>query len=426
MLPSCVDIGRRLWIFPEATLAPKNTAYLGSLQLDLLSIIRAIVWWDLKTSNSTWTRQKHRRRTDEQQEIETSRDASSTAGLACAYALWGYKDRDQSPWAREAKQLRHLLVVASQFDSTEPKDSVFALVGLLSQRLPSTLRPDYAKSLADILQAATRYAIAESSGLWILEYIHHRSDGMEDGAVATWAYRVDKSHTKSRSFFQQLPDIFHASDGLEQPSIVDQSPVRSSVLSLEGLEVDTIADATCTAVVFADVDECCLWLMDAMTVYTNTAKQRHVIPSVRSLARTLVVSSTNTNGSAQETRIDSVEKLLGVLPANGRTLADENEEQRGFRDSAFRNMWQECNLEYTVERRLFVTEAGRVGLAPDAARSGDVVVVLRGASVPFLLRPVDGEQYQLVGQAYVDEIMYGEAVKDCRASGRSERVFALR
>ncbi|KAF0329377.1 hypothetical protein GQ607_003326 [Colletotrichum asianum] len=40
-------------------------------------------------------------------------------------------------------------------------------------------------------------------------------------------------------------------------------------------------------------------------------------------------------------------------------------------------------------------------------QSGDVVVALAGADIPFVLRPVEGG-YILVGECYVEGVMYGE------------------
>ncbi|KAK4182813.1 hypothetical protein QBC35DRAFT_140561 [Podospora australis] len=74
-------------------------------------------------------------------------------------------------------------------------------------------------------------------------------------------------------------------------------------------------------------------------------------------------------------------------------------------------------------RRLAVTDNGYAGLVPDVTVAGDVVVILDGVATPFLLRKcptldkedsgfVDGiEAYQLVGDAYIEGIMHGEALE---------------
>lgn len=42
------------------------------------------------------------------------------------------------------------------------------------------------------------------------------------------------------------------------------------------------------------------------------------------------------------------------------------------------------------ERRLFITDADYIGLAPATARAGDVVMIIENATVPFVLRPQSG------------------------------------
>ncbi|KAH8652699.1 heterokaryon incompatibility protein-domain-containing protein [Tricladium varicosporioides] len=67
--------------------------------------------------------------------------------------------------------------------------------------------------------------------------------------------------------------------------------------------------------------------------------------------------------------------------------------------------------KYCDNRRFFRTENGRIGWAPDLTQAGDVVCVLNGASVPLVLRPINGGNLEVVGDAYVHGIMDGEAMK---------------
>ncbi|KAF4562578.1 hypothetical protein EYR36_003972 [Pleurotus pulmonarius] len=75
-------------------------------------------------------------------------------------------------------------------------------------------------------------------------------------------------------------------------------------------------------------------------------------------------------------------------------------------------------------RRPFVGEGGFVGVGPLEMEIGDVVCVLHGAMVPFVLRPVEDSeprQYILVGECYCDGIMDGEALE----MGLGEEVFRI-
>ncbi|KAK1979394.1 hypothetical protein LZ30DRAFT_726354 [Colletotrichum cereale] len=61
-------------------------------------------------------------------------------------------------------------------------------------------------------------------------------------------------------------------------------------------------------------------------------------------------------------------------------------------------------------RAAFSTEEGWIGFGPDTMRNGDVIAVLSGGDVPFVLRPTQ-DGYTLIGECYVEGIMYGEMVR---------------
>ncbi|XWW92546.1 hypothetical protein V2A60_000469 [Cordyceps javanica] len=86
--------------------------------------------------------------------------------------------------------------------------------------------------------------------------------------------------------------------------------------------------------------------------------------------------------------------------------------------SAFLN-----NLLRNVERRVFRTEEGpHVGMGPGGMQVGDAVVVLKGLTMPLVLRCGEGageEEWTVVGEAYCDGFMDGEAL------GVNEREFVL-
>ncbi|QPC73192.1 hypothetical protein HYE68_003944 [Fusarium pseudograminearum] len=57
--------------------------------------------------------------------------------------------------------------------------------------------------------------------------------------------------------------------------------------------------------------------------------------------------------------------------------------------------------------KAFVTELSIFGVGPVSMKEGDVLCVLFGAAVPFVLRPVQGG-YHLVGECYAFDLMHGE------------------
>jgi hypothetical protein len=75
----------------------------------------------------------------------------------------------------------------------------------------------------------------------------------------------------------------------------------------------------------------------------------------------------------------------------------------------------------TEGQLLALTNKGHLAMVSEMTQSGDIIAILSGASVLFVLRP-DGGQFLLIGPCYVHDIMDEEAV----STDRSEfRVFEL-
>ncbi|KIW36119.1 uncharacterized protein PV06_11594 [Exophiala oligosperma] len=88
---------------------------------------------------------------------------------------------------------------------------------------------------------------------------------------------------------------------------------------------------------------------------------------------------------------DSERRILAIIPQNDRFIRDVQ--------------------EMTSCRCLYRTVEGDLGLGPLSMRPGDRVWILRGARVPFVLRPatdVDKAHYHLLGETYVHGVMRGE------------------
>lgn len=87
--------------------------------------------------------------------------------------------------------------------------------------------------------------------------------------------------------------------------------------------------------------------------------------------------------------------------------------------------WSHEAVLFTRYRRFAVTHKGYFVLGPDLLQEGDVVVVLRGGKVPFLLRRANNNPeggWVLVGECYVHGLMDGEGWD---VEGVEEEVFSI-
>jgi hypothetical protein len=64
-------------------------------------------------------------------------------------------------------------------------------------------------------------------------------------------------------------------------------------------------------------------------------------------------------------------------------------------------------------------------MAPSRSQAGDVVVVLYGGKVPYVLRPIPGnpDHFELIGACYCDGIMDGELFQTTKEV--EDRIFIL-
>ncbi|KAE9367374.1 HET-domain-containing protein [Stipitochalara longipes BDJ] len=79
-------------------------------------------------------------------------------------------------------------------------------------------------------------------------------------------------------------------------------------------------------------------------------------------------------------------------------------------------------IGFSCSRAYFSTVGGRLGLGPRNMAVGDLVCIVYGAKVPYILRSRrTGTKVALVGDSYVDGAMYGESLND----GMVSEVFSI-
>ena len=70
----------------------------------------------------------------------------------------------------------------------------------------------------------------------------------------------------------------------------------------------------------------------------------------------------------------------------------------------------------SLGRLPFITEKGHLLLSSEYVMRGDLIALIKGAQVPFVLRHHGKSHYHLISEAYVDGIMDGEAMESSRCS----------
>jgi hypothetical protein len=98
------------------------------------------------------------------------------------------------------------------------------------------------------------------------------------------------------------------------------------------------------------------------------------------------------SGMVNEASNIRLEKIDRLVPP--RTL-DQEQQLAIALTAPFGQMSHLCNRSFAV------SEKGYFALLPKNARQGDALYVLAGGEVPYLLRPLSGGRFQMLGEWYV-------------------------
>lgn len=318
-----------------------------------------------------------------------------------------------------------LLRFASRFLVTDPRDAIYALLPLTTKENNSKaepfLIPDYSIEPGVLFRRAANRFIDLTNSLSVLSDAGISTRSNITQVFASLPLLETPSMTPSwvplwgqEPIFSMLApwssdDSFHTSRGLPLKRYTD---VEDSCLAVDGIIVSTIfhvqspweenLSMLVRTSAFSPIDSCNLALM----------------------ARTLC-GSRNAYGRLEKKEDAMMLSFLAALTnyikraprgtVNGRLRVDVDPKRAEGEDP---EKYQEVADNVCQNRGLFVTVTGHLGLGPSQARPGDVVAVLGGGSVPYILRPIENEgkkRYLLVGESYVDDLINGEAVEAIRA-----------
>ena len=139
----------------------------------------------------------------------------------------------------EESTLANLLRVTGNFQATDPRDRLYALLGLARDREHPRVAADYRLSVEEVYVCSATYFLEEQNAVWIL-YRGHSTDS--NNSLPSW---VPDWRKDARSFFHFWRfDYKHpyCADGSMQPKIRFDQTGRKLIMS--GVHFDTIAETT--------------------------------------------------------------------------------------------------------------------------------------------------------------------------------------
>lgn len=426
---------QRVWVIQEVSVAQTATIYVGRFEIDWIRFQFANAWArDLNTLATRGSPAKAYKNVD-------------LMGLA----QHRYHTR---AWAR----LLELLLCYRESESTDPRDKVYALLGLLTTPgMDRSLLVDYKSSVQDTFKRAALSVIQADKNLDILSIPHQDSltmAGPTDLQLLSWVpdWRATNNPSISRMenilclnlISSRKHPTFEASKGSKYELLLSDD---NRLLGVEGMflglvqrisgaldddENNAVRNARVHPVSMMQKAEAeALRILDWIDAGGTLSSDLYVTgePMLEAFWKTMVAGQVegfeaeagtelflgylehlaDIRASAQSLEWVMLQTMIPRLSEQGQyekeveglqimlEMISPNEEYKKFRD----HLWR------TIYRRMMRTDTGYIGLAPRTTEVGDRVALLKGASVPILLRP-NGDTWINVGEAYVHGIMYGE------------------
>lgn len=316
----------------------------------------------------------------------------------------------------------------------DPRDHIYAFLGHpLAQEDGGgpIIKPNY--DIKDprpvYLDLAT--VLLQKFGLRVLSSVEH-DDATLSEDFPSWVFRLDVELVKNS--FGIWPEYYYRASGdekLESPTIIGGRHLR-----LQGITVDVVSKVYQFSTTSEDLESPAA-LRSLQASYHQPVSldriwedlQHSETPCIypqdeRLKAFSLTLTAGLTNYECAEDGLGQHEANfaaywgLRLKSTSGRSLPADLQGGTGQGDEE--RFWIDMSLS-SEGRSFLITRKGRYGLGPWIAKPGDICCILLGANVPFILRNTDkASHYKLVGEAYIHDLMRGEALETREKDGLSE------
>ena len=272
----------------------------------------------------------------------------------------------------------------------DPRDRIFALKSLVSDDVSDAIKPDYEKSTNEVYRdVVIEYAL--NVGKLDLLFLCNLSTKLDQSPswVPNWSRSTKELRSKG----------FHASG-------------RSTCEVNVGMEIMEVAGAHCATVIQVE-----FLFDDGASDMEITSKISEMV-SLQDMNASYIGGGNMLSAYCCTLFRDTFSETF--LPPRSDWYSFEFS-KRTLQDIVTRNGHNESQLTRDLSRyaqtlrdnmagrTFFRTREGYIGTSFVKPQLGDQVVVLLGCDLPLLLRPARGS-HQVVGQCYVEGLMYAEAL----------------
>ena len=390
----------RLWVIQEIGLAKGCTVYAGSFSIGAEKVVLAARWM---------VHRKYARYCE----------GSESPGIESASSMYRPAGR----------LLSHQLRRTHRAGCREAQDRVYGLLGLLREETASAIVASYTRPLVEVYAQAIRLALYEAGDLSFLQFAAWYKSPKPRNSRArhviqwvsckclmpqhpqyvhwpSWVLKLHGETCDESGACRNVP-IFNRSSMSARFGLQTRILDESLTLSLRGLTIDTISlvGPIFTVNLLKDFSK----LAEAVEWCVRHGCKEHIAEDAtytKDLALCLTCGSNkvNTDAELDQSHMQAFDLFLQECQQCSTTVRRKMSQKlkrllpwvpRQDLPVYWHDLW--CKA---INRRFFVTATGMMGMGPPATKAGDLICMLFGSELPFVLRPL-GHYLELVGDAYV-------------------------
>lgn len=251
------------------------------------------------------------------------------------------------------------------FDCKDPRDRMYALFELPGHSSDGlSISPDYTKSVEQVYTDLALECLSNDFGIVVLKVLHYA------GAFRSWETSPSSSTTPNSS--------------LSLPSWVPDWTCRARYHHFWNVRGKAFKAAT-------DKEPC---------IKLSSQGQHHVLQISGFLLGHIkscwspdrLAQGDLGNSEVLQARVNAVYEEACAAQMGIPFALDEVRQ-----DEVFEQLWSER----------IVFDAGFFGLGPPDTQAGDTVCLFHGAQTPFVIRRCEGDDFRIVGDAFVRDVMFG-------------------
>lgn len=299
------------------------------------------------------------------------------------------------------RQGQHLIKILQSFrglESTRKRDQLFAFWGLACGDLPI---PDYRCPSRTVFIQIAKWLLEDAKDLLLLA-MGLRPNPQLPSWVPDWASKLPFENNYWRRRLHCL-DSYDSAKDIER-SIRFTNP---DTLCLSGIMVGKVADVAQQRLTSENTVEHAAMLRNWQGFAADSSRADESL--ALEFSETMIAGCSHQSSSsfpaATARDVSLCQEVLVRMMTDG-NFDDDANELLAIRQAHLGALW---------DRVLFRSSDGRLGLGPSSLRKDDEVWIMGGGQAPFILRQApehtEYPSHRLVGHAYVNGIMQGEAVK---------------